>query len=275
MTKKERHRLERKRKISKGKSIEQFEIRWRRILHPLIHLILIFDRLFSGRKLRIMDKRIENKGNVLYICTHIGGKDIESVFESLGTNTWLFIDIPEKLYGTFTYFFLNLNGIIDIDRRNKEDRKMAQDSAINLLQKGGSLLFFPEGEWNIYSHIPVMPFYPGVARIVQKTGIDIIPIAVEVRDDTYTVNIGKRINGKHIMKKTQNQIITELRDDLATLKWQIWEQDGIFHRDELSLKSQEEFAKAVIARADYGYSLQQIEDMIYKEEYDAGAFYRN
>lgn len=184
----------RKRRFEQGISIKPISIIGRKLIHPILYCLIILDRLSVGEKLRVIgDKRSSTK-NVIYACTHIGGQDVQRVFEAIKSHAYLFLGDPGILYwgvlGTITY----LNGAIYLETRDKYDRKIASERAVELLNYGGSLLIFPEGAWNIEPSAPVMGIFGGAIRMARRSGCDIVPVAVELYENTYIVNTEKTIS---------------------------------------------------------------------------------
>ena len=191
------------------------------------------------RKLRkneliiVGDRRNDKSIQAIYACTHIGGFDIETLFEAIETPCYLFLADPREIYINFDGLLLWLNGVICFESNNKADRKIAKEKSIHLLKKGGSLMIFPEGAWNIYESLPVMPLFWGTADIAIKSNTPIVPIAIERYGDRHFVNIGETIEVNEVENLNKTLLTNRLRDELATLKWEIWEEQGVFSRASL------------------------------------------
>lgn len=81
--------------------------------------------------------------------------------------------------------------------------------------------------------LPVMPLFWGTADIAIKSESTIVPVAIERYGKKYFVNIGRKIDN-HLLTKMDKSILTQiLRDEMATLKWEIWERQGKHIRSEL------------------------------------------
>lgn len=214
---------------SKGKmSFIAFHNRCHNILLPGIRVM----RRFRKEKIYILhDKRPDLTEGAIYACTHIGGFDIETLFEAIQAPCWLFLADPREIYINFDGLLLWLNGVICFESDSKSDRLIAKEKAINLLKAGGSLMIFPEGAWNIYHNMPIMPLYWGCADMAIQSNTPIIPVAVEIYDNCYIVNIGECIN---VNENDDKVLVTNLLSEkLSTLKWEIWERQGIHKRCEL------------------------------------------
>lgn len=208
-------------------------------IHNAFHCMLVpVIRLL--RKLRKIDliiignkQSIQKNKSVIYACTHIGGFDIESLFEAIKVPCWLLLADPKEIYLNFDGIMLWLNGVICFESNDKQDRAIAKDRARELLESKGSLMIFPEGAWNIYESLPVMPLFWGTADLAIKANVPIVPIAIERYREKYYVNIGEAIE-EHLHTDIDRNILTQkLSDCLATLKWEIWESKGIHKRAQL------------------------------------------
>ena len=207
-------------------------------LHNACHKVLL-PEIKLLRKLRkheviIINDQRENKSvSAIYACTHIGGFDIEILFEAIKNPCYLFLADPREIYINFDGLLLWLNGVICFESNNKADKKIAKEKAIQLLKNGGSLMIFPEGAWNIYESLPVMPLWWGTADIAIESKTPIVPVAIEKYGNRYFVNIGKMIENDEIKEINKTLLTNKLRDELAPLKWEIWVEQGEFTREGL------------------------------------------
>ena len=118
-------------------------------------------------------------------------------------------------------FGLNWNGIIWVDRKDKKSKQASKIKMKKVLARGKSLCIFPEGTWNLEPSTLVLPLYWGVIEIAQQANVPIVPMCLEYVGDTCYVKYGDVI---HIDEKAdKKERIQNLRDVLATLKWDIWE----------------------------------------------------
>lgn len=115
-------------------------------------------------------------------------------------------------------------GWIPLDTSDSAERKMATLRAEELLSRGGNVLIFPEGAWNFSDELPVRHIYNGTARIALHTAAEIVPIAIELYDSKWYVNVGKNIDPVSLGLMDETGLTEYLRNQLATLKWEIWEQ---------------------------------------------------
>lgn len=183
----------RKRYYEKHGAVPKF-IKLHNFFHWLLLPCIMLLRKINGIKLTVVcDERVKTKNPVVYACTHIGGVDIETAFEVIKKPCWLFLGDPREVYKNIDGFMLGLNGVICLDSKDKDDRRIAKKTAIGLLQNGGSLMIFPEGAWNISVNQPVMGLFAGTADIAIQSGAQIVPVALECYGKHMYAAIGKNI----------------------------------------------------------------------------------
>ena len=223
-------------------------IGWRDKLHPLLLKLFTLNRcLIDKQTLTVMgDKRVRTDKPVIYAITHIGKFDLQIVSEAIKDHQYTFAGDPETMYRTSDGFFLSLNGLVYCDTESKTDRKVAQATAVDLLNKGENLMMYPEGVWNLSSNLLMLPLFSGTINIAQQTGCEIVPVAIEQYGNDFIVNIGSNIKiDKEFLDEEDNKKYIEeqkqsLRDVMATLKWEIVETRKMVKRSELGEYEDEE-----------------------------------
>lgn len=255
-------------------------IRLHRVSNRLMVLLIIVQRKFKKQKLIIMgDKRQTTQNPILFSPMHIGGIDVEIVFESIGKPSWLMIADCREMYRNISGMMLDLNGVITFDTAYKEDRHIAKLRSTELLKRGQNLIIFSEGAYNISPNQLVMHPYVGTADIAITTGADIVPIAIVSDGSTYYVNIGENINTHEFSMDQRFELIGMLRNVLATLCWEIIESLPVKKRESLCEDYYDKvFLKEMFADNDgYTYTVQDVKNTLYKpqdiiEPQDAFAF---
>lgn len=246
--------------------LKSFELRKK--IHPLMMIALKIDRILNKEKVIIIgDKRKPHHKPVIFAATHIGGNDIMRVFEAIKEHAYIMLGDPGIVYVNEIRLFLELNGFIPVDTRDKEDRKIAYTRSVEVINNNVNMLIFPEGAYNVFEHLPIMKIFPGVVRMAKETNSEIIPIAIEQYGKDFLVNIGENIKIDNNMSDEEaNVILTEI---LSTLKWQIWETQEIVQRESYTDEYINNFRQSVVDRDDYGeyvYTLQDIYDTMYHDK---------
>ena len=256
----------RKFEFHNGKKLENIELRKR--IHFLVDFILKTDQLLSKEKITIIgDKHnTETDKPRIYACTHIGGNDIQRTFQVIKEPAYLMLGDPGILYKKLIYKGLEMNGVISLETTDKEDRKIAYARAIELLDKGGNLLIYPEGAWNVSPNLVVMKIFTGTVRMAKETGAEIVPIAVEQYGRDFFFNIGSNYTIP-ASSKDDKELTADLRDKLATLKWKIMEQQPTLLRKDITPNQLEEFQSEIVGRCNYGYGF-SLQDALNESYHD-------
>ena len=220
-------------------------------LHSLAHRILIpllrLDLFLAGNRIHILsDERKKTKQPVIYCPTHIGGVDIEMSFLAVHSPCWIALGNPREVYKSLDGMLMQMNGWIPLDVHEKPDRTAAKAQMKALLDKGGNLLIFPEGTQNIYPNVLVGHLYAGAVDLAIQTGAEIVPIAIGRDEKHYYFAIGQNIGYDNCHYEDRFELTKELRDRMATLKWEVIEQLPTIKRAEVSNTAYDEFVQRAI-----------------------------
>ena len=210
-------------------------------MYPLFVAFVALDRVFRKESIEVIGHYKKYKEQVIYACTHIGGDDCQRNFEAIGRGCWWFIGDPGYLYKDVSGLLLHLNGCIMLDTGDKADRNIAYLRAVELLKAGGSLMIYPEGARNGTENLPVMELFQGTSKMALETGVKIVPVAIEQYDKRFVVKFGAEIFPENF--RNNEELTQMLRDVLATLKWEIWEHEGIIARNGLEENYREVFIR--------------------------------
>jgi 1-acyl-sn-glycerol-3-phosphate acyltransferase len=183
---------------------------------------------------------------VIYACTHIGENDLENIYEVLHRGCWWFVGDPCVLYKNISGLLLYLNGCIMLELCDKDDRHIAYERAVELLKAGGSLMIYPEGARNGTENLPVMELFRGTAKMAIETNTKVVPVGIEQYDNRFVINFGNELLPTDFCSATE--LTQKLRDDLATLKWEIWEREGVQARKSLPPNYRTTFRKQFESR---------------------------
>lgn len=220
-------------------------------LHSLAHRILIplmkANMYLAGKRLTVLrDDRKNTDRPIIFCPTHIGGVDIEMSFLAIKTPCWILLGDPRELYKSLDGMLLQMNGWIPMDVPIKEDRVAAKAQMTALLKNHGNLLLFPEGAQNVSINALLSPLYAGAVDLAITCGAEIVPIAIGQDGDRYYFILGENISYENCSYEDRFRLTNELRDRMATLKWEIIEQLPPIKRSDLSETVYDDFIKSVI-----------------------------
>lgn len=150
---------------------------------------------------------------------------------------------------------LNLNGVIYIDRDNKESRKLAKLEMEKYLVKGKSINMYPEATLNCTPSKLHLPFYIGMIDMAKRTGSPVIPVVQEYTYDETKMDGKSHVKSVHI--KFGKAIFVNYNDDIleklmeydeifSTIRWDLIEEKGLKNRKDISNKIYTDYIKARI-----------------------------
>lgn len=238
-------------------------------LHTAAHRVLIpllaLDLRMGGHRIRVLrDSRKKTDRPIIFCPTHIGGVDIEMSFLAVRTPCWIVLGNPREVYKSLDGMLMQLNGWIPLDVHEKPDRIAAKAQMKALLEAGGNLLLFPEGTQNISPNALVGHLYAGAVELAITCGAEIVPIAIARDGDCYNFVIGENICYDGCAYEDRFRLTDDLRDRLATLKWEAIEHPPMLRRSEITDKSYEEFVKrAITMNTEYSLTPEDV----YSEQY--------
>ena len=91
-----------------------------------------------------------------------------------------------------------------------------------------------------------MPLFSGSAKMAMETDTTIIPVAIEQYDKRFVINFGSELHTEDF--RSSAELTQTLRDAMATLKWGIWEQEGIQSRADIPEDYSEQFIRQFAQR---------------------------
>ena len=210
------------------KCISKAGIRVRKIINPVIRF---FIPLTTPTQL-VVDRRaaIPKNQPVIYASTHGFREDIEDALLMANRQAYILLGSLSQIFKSFQGITAWLAGAVLIDRDDKRSRAAAREKLIRALKLGANIIIFPEGTWNKSPNLLMNELFPGVYDIAKATGALVVPIA--------TMRVGKKVHGIleeafDITAYDRKEGLADLRDRLATLRWELMDHYARAHRAEL------------------------------------------
>lgn len=252
----------------------------KKLVHPLINFLIEGRRVISGQtvtsyksvydkveKLKsekpIVKELKKIKEPIIFAITHTGKYDIEIVNEVIRLPYYLLSDDEEYMYRTIDGYITELNGVIYVDSDYPDDLRVGKETAIKVLKQGGNVMWFPEGIWNLSPNQMVLPCKYGIIDAALEADAVIVPIAIDQKDKDFHVNVGAAMYPSRFKYVDKIEAINRLRDQLATLKWQIWEQFNIELRANIPRDYYEKFVAERIAEWPF-FTKEAIDKRVFK-----------
>ena len=161
----------------------------------------------------------------IFAVNHYGMNDVPTALEVIGRHVYILAD--DGVRGSAAGLAMSANGVIWFNRAEKEERKRSYSETIQHLKAGHSILVYPESTWNMTPNLLMLPMHWGVVRFSRETGVPIVPIFQLFSEKTCYVKIG----GVFSPSEDVAQAIQDLRDIMATLFWNLAEEQPVFHRE--------------------------------------------
>ena len=122
-----------------------------------------------------------------------------------------------------------LNGVMLVDRLNKESRIASKKKMIKAIELGASVLMFPEGTWNKSPNLLSEKLFPGFYDIAKETGAPIAIIATH-REGKFVYGILDE--AFDITKYSREEATKLLRDKMSALRLELIEKYSQAKRSE-------------------------------------------
>lgn len=210
------------------------------------------------RKSRKQDLYILNENmvckenNALYVVNHSCRHDFPISSEVIGHRVSVLVG--KQRLDLIDRICFWLNGVIWVDRQSVDHKRKASLKMLRILRSGESICMYPEGTWNLEPSKPLLPMYWGCIEIAKQTEVPIIPLVLEFKENDVYAKFGEPVYVKPQDEKADK--FEELKEKMATLKWEIWEQFPVVSRAEIDMAEWEREKKARITaypKLDYEY----------------------
>ncbi|MGN0384547.1 MAG: lysophospholipid acyltransferase family protein [Lachnospiraceae bacterium] len=225
-----------KEKISRNKSITDGKVvmLFKDLLRPVLSLIAGFRvpyQVVIEQPCRLLPDK-----PVIYAVNHSCFADTPIMGRITPQRSYILLGKQRLGFSDWLYFILN--GVIFVDRKDKEDMAASKLAMIAYLSKSRSVVMFPEGTWNLTENRLMLPMKWGVINVAKESGGQIVPTVLEYSREQKKCFV--RFGEPMVVSPDDRQAeaITALRDTMAAMRWAFWERNGLFSREELNLDAQ-------------------------------------
>lgn len=181
---------------------------------------------------------------IIFALNHSEFSDIPIALKACRQRS--FILAGKQNLWTIDRLFFILTGVIWVDRKNKTEMAASKERVVTYLKQGQSILWFPEGTWNLTENQLMLPMKWGIIEAARQANAQIIPMALDYdkSKNLCRVKFGIPMAGKDLDNKARG--IRDLRDAIATLRWDLICDRPILARAEIDPKTLREETKEVI-----------------------------
>ncbi|MFR2095178.1 lysophospholipid acyltransferase family protein [Eubacterium sp.] len=191
----------------------------RKSISPLIRNVIA---PLSSKNKYIIDrnKNLPNDRPLIFAATHGLKDDIACGISATGTHAYLLFGSLPDFFGTIDGPSLWLNGVILVDRKNKQSRRAAKPKMNYALSLGTNILMFPEGTLNKTENLIVQKLFPGVYDVAKQSGALVVPVAIIQEDNKVYAKVCDAFD---ITQYERQEGLDTLRDLMATAKYELME----------------------------------------------------
>lgn len=212
-------------------------------LHPLM---MQLTRIKVTYNVETVNAYVPVEGKpIIFAANHSASQDAPVSLRATKRRSYIVVGKQPLLF--LDWFFFVTTGTIWVDRKNKEDMVTSKDALVEYLSKGQSILWFPEGTWNLTANKLMLPMKWGIIDVAQKANAQIIPMALDYdrAANVCKVKFGSPIVGDALDNKSE--AIRNLRDTMATLRWDLMSDHPMLNRAETSPEQLEQEMNQVLA----------------------------
>ena len=207
---------------AKNKDVDNFTsdfgIKMRHISYPVLKYIIKHN---TGKKTYLVSyPKLDKDNSYIFAAGHSFPGEIGTNLSVLDRNAYTLIGTTDQVDHNPQMYFLWINGMIYVDKLNKEDRKKSFKKMKRVLNNNSSVMMFPEGVLNNSENLNCERLYPGIYYLAKETNKKIVPIVSKYKygHNTVLVAAGEPID---VSNKDKKELLTELRDNLATLRFNL------------------------------------------------------
>ena len=207
----------------------------RKLGHKLHQVLFLFVKNISKKYIHselIIGNQLSYVGPVIYAVNHTNVSDTPVVFHTLNKQAYILAGTKsQKLIDSIGF---NLNGVVWVDRHSAKSRKKSTEKIYKILSSGSSVMWFPEGTWNLTDNLLMLPMRYGIVKMAAKANVPIVPISIHYAGNKIYSTVGQPITIG--INEDAITAITQLRDTMATMKYEQMEACGVYKRIDVDKK---------------------------------------
>lgn len=247
------------------------------IINPIVRNLLYS---FCGYEIEVIGSEKIDGVVGIYAHTHQSKFDHINLVASNPNHTIL---LNSSVLSQIYKLVLMINGVVYVDKSSKESRRTSKLELMRLLLNDKSITIFPESAWNLSPNKLHLPLYVGLVDMAKKTNKPIIPVVQQYNYDVSKLDGVERIDsviveyGKPIFVSEDDDVFEKLEEystAIATMRWNLIEQNGLYKRNEISNFEYINFLKGCIRNLEAaGIDVKVEEEGIFGSSDDLYSFY--
>lgn len=183
---------------------------WRKIL-----------RLCTARKIIVEQyPKLDKDKQYVFVTSHSFDEDIISSLSTIDRNVYMLQGATQQTLYNPVFLAVWLNGMIYLDRMNKESRSQSIDKMKRILNSGSSVMLFPEGGYNHMENQLITPLFASPWILSNELGVEVVPLVAvpDLKGKTIHIRVGEPMN---IGQYEKYEGLALLRDAMSTLVYDI------------------------------------------------------
>lgn len=265
-------------------------------IYPLTKLLLRTLALISGEKIEWLHKETaepQTDKTIIFVNTHRFKPDFEKITIKTKRPSFVIASDFKNSYGTISGWYFNTRPTIFVDPYAKEDKANSYEMMKKYLKAGLDCTIFPEAAWNLSENKPVLETFFGSVKAALETDSILVCTAIERYGKKYILNRSKEIDLNDIVRKyidydfskldygcEESRVLAQtilcecnqlMRDTMATLLWEIWEDEtikhGVIKRSEIAPDYWERFIASLVSEWP-GYRMQDNVEQRYHSKFE-------
>ncbi len=167
-------------KMTLDKNVDNFTsnigIRVRRLIQPVIKKIL---KNKTDRNV-ILEKfpNIDKKDVLMFVCTHSLEQDVIATYVTVDRSYYTVIGTIEQVKNYPKIIFGWIQGLIVVDRHNKESKKTINDKQVRVHNKGTSSFICAEASYNNSENLPIEKIFNGFYRAANRSNENVKVVVI-------------------------------------------------------------------------------------------------
>lgn len=224
---------------------------WKNMLHPV--LMKAAGTALTFRVVKDNECRLLPDRPVLYAANHYCGQDIIIGVSSLKER--VLVVAGKQGLTPIDELFFNANGVIFVDRMDKEDMAASKRAMVENLKNGRNVLIFPEGTSNVSDELLMYPMKWGVVAAAQEAGAQIVPVILDYDKEAGECHVCF-CDPILVDELSKEEGIRLLRDTMATVRYTYFEKHPAAIRAEMNIEEEQRENKRLLLsyeKLDYEY----------------------
>ncbi len=194
----------------------------RRFINPLLRKFTLISTTSKCKFILHRKEPVPKGHQFIYAPTHTFKDDTALTMKAIDDHTYILFGSIPQFYHTFDGISSWINGVIMVERTDKESRRSAMAKMEHYMGFGGNLMLYPEGVWDKSPNLLMLKLYPGIYRIAAKSKALVVPVAT-IYDERKNISYAIVDKAVDITQWPEKEALEHLRDIMAGLKWELME----------------------------------------------------